>query len=473
LGPAVAPLWNRELDLEVSGGNVVGLTVTNRDNLTAERFTRKPVMIRKSIDFLKRTRWAWAPPAILLAAGLVWWLRRASFTADPLFATYLDLVGTLLTFTYAANALVRFRGTHDRVSLILAFGFVLTGLIETGGTFGFHDALDLPPGTPAHVMITWSVGRTLLAVVLLVALVVERRLPNARDPRREITAAFLTVGVVGYVTSAVYLGSLTEPAIRPGSFLTRPWELFPAALFLAAAIGYRRRLQQSSTAFDRALVWVAWFNVASQLVMTQSERLLDAPFTVAHGLKVSSYALVLCGALLDNARLFDKVRQLAISDPLTGLANYRRLLDTLEFEIQRSRRTGRSFALLLLDLDGLKAVNDRYGHLTGSRAICRLGIVLQENCRRLDTPARYGGDEFAVVLPESGAEAAAQVAQRICDRLATDGELPRITASFGSAVYPQNGDSIEKLFTAADRGLYRMKGRSSSLHSFARIASCL
>jgi diguanylate cyclase (GGDEF)-like protein len=450
-----------------------GLTITIGDDRTAESRAVKSLLVRKSIDLLTRTRWFWAPPAILFAAGLVWWLRQSSFSADPLFATYLDLVGGLLTFTYAANALVRFRGTHDRISLILAFGLVLTGLIETSGTFGFHDALEVPPGTPEHVMITWSVGRTLLAVVLLVALIVERRLPNARDPRREITAAFLAVSAVGYVTSAVYLGSLTEPAIRPGSFLTRPWELLPAALFLAAAIGYRRRLPQSSTAFDRALVWVAWLNMVSQLVMTQSERLLDAPFTVAHLLKVSSYALVLGGALLDNARLFDRVRQLAISDPLTGLANYRRLLDTLDFEIQRSRRTGRSFALLLLDLDGLKAVNDRYGHLTGSQAIRRLGKVLQATCRRLDTPARYGGDEFAVILPESGAEAAAQVAQRICERLATDGELPRVTVSFGSAVYPQDGDNMEKLLTAADRGLYRMKGRGGSLQSFARIASCL
>jgi diguanylate cyclase (GGDEF)-like protein len=450
-----------------------GLTITTGDHHNADSRVLQSNFVRKSLDGLARTRWLWAPPAILSAMLLVWWLRRSAFSADPLFATYLNLVGSLLTFTFAANALVRFRGTHDRVSLILAFGLVLTGLIETSGVFGFHDALDGPPGTPEHVMITWSVGRTLFAVVLLVALIVERRVPNAREPRREITAAFLAVGAVGYVTSAVYLGSLTEPAIRPESFLTRPWELFPAVLFLAAAIGYRRRLPQSSTSFDRALIWVAWLNVVSQVVMTQSERLLDAPFTVAHVLKVSSYALVLGGALLDNARLFDRVRHLAISDPLTGLANYRRLLDTLEFEIQRSTRTGRSFSLLLLDLDGLKSVNDRFGHLTGSRAICRLGNVLQAACRRLDTPARYGGDEFAVVLPESGAEAAAQVAQRICERLAGDGELPRLTVSFGSAVYPQDGDSMEKLLTAADRGLYRMKGRGGSLQSFARIASCL
>ena len=109
---------------------------------------------------------------------------------------------------------------------------------------------------------------------------------------------------------------------------------------------------------------------------------------------------------------------MAASDSLTGLANHRRLLEVLENEIQRSRRTGRAFALLLFDLDGLKKINDKYGHLTGSRAIKRLGAALRDNSRSIDTPARYGGDEFALVLPEANEQEAAHVAQRICDQLA-------------------------------------------------------
>ncbi len=447
--------------------------IATQDRRSATWPAARGVVLRELPQLFGRTRWVWVPVAAAAFVGLVWWLRRSAFNADPLAYAYLELAASLLTFTYAAIALVRFRGTHDRSSLILAFGFVLTGLIETGGTLGFHEALDLPPGAPVRVTLTWCVARTLLAAVLLVTLVVERRLPNSRDPRREIAVAFLIVGMVGYVTSAVYLGSLTAPAIHPGAFLARPWDLLPAALFLAAAIGFRRRLRHNSTAFDRAMVWVAWLNFASQLVMTQSGRLLDAPFALAHVLKASSYALVLGAALLDNARLFDQVRYLAISDPLTGLANYRRLVDALNSEIQRSRRTSRPFAVLLFDLDRLKSINDRYGHLVGSRAICRLANVLRRNCRALDTPARYGGDEFAVVLPESGAEAAVQVSQRACACLSTDGELPRISVSAGAAVYPQDGDTVEKLLAAADRQLYRMKERSGSLHVFARIAACL
>ena len=103
---------------------------------------------------------------------------------------------------------------------------------------------------------------------------------------------------------------------------------------------------------------------------------------------VMSYVIVLGGTLLDNAQLFDQVSQLAASDPLTGLANHRRLIEVMETEIQRSRRTGRSFAILLFDLDGLKKINDNFGHLTGSRAIKRLGTALSQTAAAPSTRRR-------------------------------------------------------------------------------------
>jgi diguanylate cyclase (GGDEF)-like protein/PAS domain S-box-containing protein len=134
--------------------------------------------------------------------------------------------------------------------------------------------------------------------------------------------------------------------------------------------------------------------------------------------------------------LEDHLRRQAASDSLTGLANYRRLVDVLDLEIRRSKRTNREFAMLFFDLDGLKRINDRHGHMTGSEALCRLADALCSCCRDIDTPARFGGDEFAVVLPETNVEAADLVARRICESVATDGRGPKLSVSFGVAVYP-------------------------------------
>jgi diguanylate cyclase (GGDEF)-like protein/PAS domain S-box-containing protein len=157
-------------------------------------------------------------------------------------------------------------------------------------------------------------------------------------------------------------------------------------------------------------------------------------------------------------QLEDHLRQLAAHDPLTGLANYRRLAEVLDMEIKRSERTGREFALLLFDLDGLKQINDRYGHMTGSHALCRVADVLGF-CRNTDTAARYGGDEFAVVLPETGVEAANKVAQRICESIANDGMGPLLSVSIGVAVYPHDGERIEALLRKADVAMYLMKAK--------------
>jgi diguanylate cyclase (GGDEF)-like protein/PAS domain S-box-containing protein len=157
--------------------------------------------------------------------------------------------------------------------------------------------------------------------------------------------------------------------------------------------------------------------------------------------------------------LEERLRQQAAKDPLTGLANYRHLVDVLDAEIKRSERTGREFALLLFDLDGLKQINDRYGHMTGSQALCRLADVLCIGCRDLDTAARFGGDEFALVLPETGGKSASLVAHRICKSFANDGRKPKLTVSVGIALYPKDGEKIKLLLGAADVALYSMKAR--------------
>ena len=156
--------------------------------------------------------------------------------------------------------------------------------------------------------------------------------------------------------------------------------------------------------------------------------------------------------------LEDQLRQEATRDPLTGLANYRQLVGVLNTEIKRSKRTEREFALLLFDLNGLKKINDRYGHLVGSKALCRLADALCTCSRNIDTAARFGGDEFALVLPETGASAASVVARRVCGRLANDAKEPRLFVSVGVGIYPRDGKTIENLLRAADHALYKTKG---------------
>jgi diguanylate cyclase (GGDEF)-like protein/PAS domain S-box-containing protein len=155
--------------------------------------------------------------------------------------------------------------------------------------------------------------------------------------------------------------------------------------------------------------------------------------------------------------LEEHLRRQAASDPLTGLANYRHFVEVLDSEIRRSVRTSRKFALLFFDLDGLKQINDRYGHMVGSQALCRLADVLCSCCRDMDTPARFGGDEFALVLPETNARTANLVARRICENTAGDGKCPKLSVSMGMAVYPKHGCTIESLLCAADADLYIMK----------------
>jgi diguanylate cyclase (GGDEF)-like protein/PAS domain S-box-containing protein len=158
----------------------------------------------------------------------------------------------------------------------------------------------------------------------------------------------------------------------------------------------------------------------------------------------------------------EQIRYQATHDALTGLSNYREFMETLERELRRAERSHHPFSVLLLDLDDLKRINDRLGHLAGNRALKRLAAVMMEQCRSTDLVARYGGDEFAVVLIDSDQRMAEHVAQRIETCVQENRGEPPLSVSIGAAVYPGDGRTSQDLLEAADHQLYRRKKTAQS-----------
>lgn len=390
------------------------------------------------------------------------WLRSTTLQPDPILQGYLQITTGLFAFVFAAVALVRFQGTQDRISLILGSGFLLSGATLTASSILFFQMNRDSVSWFLWAPVGWWISRLVLALLFGVALLVEHFIPRSRHPKLEIGGALFTVLSLTYLISASLRRLPPEVSGHPNAAIPNPLQLIPAVIFLVALYGYRRRKYLNDSAFDRSIYVAVWVNLAAQLAACQSVRLLDGPFVFAQLLNVGSYIILLAGALLDNARVFEQVRHLAASDPLTGLANYRRLLDVLDTETERTLRTGRSFAVLLLDLDGLKKINDSYGHLVGSRALCRVADILRVHCRAIDTAARYGGDEFAVVLPEAREDEAQRVATRIQETLLADQEEPPISVSIGTSVYHGEGERVERLLRDADQNLYEEKARRKS-----------
>jgi len=162
---------------------------------------------------------------------------------------------------------------------------------------------------------------------------------------------------------------------------------------------------------------------------------------------------------IENARLYAQAEQRARIDELTGLWNRRHLMERIQIEIGRHSRYGGTFSLIILDLDSFKAFNDTYGHIAGDKLLKQLGTVLKGAIRDADEAFRYGGDEFAVLLPQTSIKDAREVAERVRRRIASEiktGQTPT-TASLGLASWPVDGIAINEVINAADKALYYAK----------------
>jgi diguanylate cyclase (GGDEF)-like protein len=391
-------------------------------------------------------------PGILIGAFLVNLTTAGTVATSIAIAAGNTLEG--LAGCYLVNRFARGKDAFVRAQDIFKFalfaGMIATAVSATIGVATLAVAGFANWAAFGSIWCTWWLGDAVGAVTVTPLLLLWCENPRIHWTREQITElAFLFLGL--FATGWVVFGKPFHSELKnyPLEYLCIPFLIWAAFRF------GRRKAATALCALSMIAVWGTLHGYGPFARESQNTSLLLMQAFMGI---MAITTLALAAEVSEHKRAEERVRHLAVSDPLTGLANYRQMVEALETEIKRFGRNERPFVVLLLDLDGLKKINDALGHIVGSRALCRLADMLRLYSREMDTAARYGGDEFVLILPETDAEAARLVAQRISKRLAEDGEEPRISVSIGTAVYPGDGETVNEILGAADRDLYREKG---------------
>jgi diguanylate cyclase (GGDEF)-like protein len=324
------------------------------------------------------------------------------------------------------------RQIRDRVVRIVALCYLVAVAVSAAITDGW--------GNASTIYLLVALGT--LAVVLLGDLVSE----------------LIPAPVHGWIEAAIAIVLVTAITAVTGGVLSP----FAAGYFLIVAAA---ALSRDTLAPVIVALVCAFAAAAVDLLVWPSRD--SVPVSVVIAVGFLGAVLLLLSAIVsvasrEHQRAQDAALRLARFDPLTGLFNRTHFFSELEREIRLSQRAGRTFALLMIDIDGLKPVNDAYGHHYGDQLLTGVTSVIRATVRATDTPARYGGDEFVVLLPETDAAGAYVVAEKLRHDIAAfsiqvSDRTVRTSVSLGLVSYPDDGSTADSLMAAADAALYEAK----------------
>jgi diguanylate cyclase (GGDEF)-like protein len=435
---------------------------------------------------------------MLLADGvyLAWIMYLTGFVQSPLrFMLYLHLVAVTLLASYRTGLKI---ALWHSLLFFVVFHAQLAGLLDPRGLqmVGAQGAVEYRPSI-FNVMAFWLVALGTAVFSFLNERELRRR-KNDLEALNEMGVEFESVtdaqkvaesyltrvsDALGFRRGLVVAGSASDLTVLAALGAGEAGASVPAGSGLVAEVWRRREtilVDRLDPAADPVLAehlpnartllvtpLVADGNPLGVLVVETKRRShrLERRILSTLGQFTSHAALA-----LRNAWLLEEIRRMADTDGLTGVSNRRSFERALEREVARAARTGEQLALVLLDIDHFKQLNDRHGHQVGDRVLRSTGAALIASSRDFDTAARYGGEEFVVLLPGCGAAEAVAAAERLRAAIAAAGGDVDVTASAGVATLPHNASDASGLVRAADEALYESKrrGRDVTTRSHAR-----